>query len=60
MTTVKQLQAELAAAKAEINRLKQQNFSLLERLAHAPNTATSKKPTSTMISSPLTSLSLAS
>ncbi|KAG1046560.1 hypothetical protein G6F43_010959 [Rhizopus delemar] len=33
MPTVQQLQAELAAAKAEINRLQQQNASLLEQLA---------------------------
>ena len=51
--TVKQLQAELAAAKAEITRLKQQNASLLERLAHAFNAATPKKPASTLVSSPL-------
>ncbi|KAG1055838.1 hypothetical protein G6F43_002232 [Rhizopus delemar] len=38
MLTVKQLQAELAAAKAEINRLQQQNASLLERLAQDPPT----------------------
>ncbi|EIE76310.1 hypothetical protein G6F46_002781 [Rhizopus delemar] len=38
MITVKQLQAELAAAKAEINRLQQQNASLLERLAQDPPT----------------------
>ncbi|EIE87683.1 hypothetical protein RO3G_12394 [Rhizopus delemar RA 99-880] len=33
MPTVQQLQAELAAAKTEINRLQQQNASLLEQLA---------------------------
>ncbi|KAG0984388.1 hypothetical protein G6F57_010711 [Rhizopus arrhizus] len=60
-----QLQAELAAAKAEITRLKQQNASLLERLAHASNAVASKKPASTLVSSPpvsppLTSPSLAS
>ncbi|EIE90609.1 hypothetical protein G6F46_007817 [Rhizopus delemar] len=38
MPTVKRLQIELAAAKAEINRLQQQNASLLERLAQAPST----------------------
>ncbi|KAG1315296.1 hypothetical protein G6F64_000776 [Rhizopus arrhizus] len=38
MLTVKQLQTELAAAKAEINRLQQQNASLLEQLAQAPST----------------------
>ncbi|KAG0764393.1 hypothetical protein G6F16_006911 [Rhizopus arrhizus] len=52
MPTVKQLQAELAAAKAEITRLKQQNASLLERLAHASNAIASKKPVSTLVSSP--------
>ncbi|KAG0803556.1 hypothetical protein G6F20_013423 [Rhizopus arrhizus] len=65
MPTVKQLQAELAAAKAEITRLKQQNASLLERLAHASNAVASKKPASTLVSNPpvsppLTSPSLAS
>ncbi|KAG0777483.1 hypothetical protein G6F22_011842 [Rhizopus arrhizus] len=65
MPTVKQLQAELAAAKAEITRLKQQNASLLERLAHASNAVASKKPASALVSSPpvsppLTSPSLAS
>ncbi|KAG1322772.1 hypothetical protein G6F62_010057 [Rhizopus arrhizus] len=65
MPTVKQLQAELAAAKAEITRLKQQNASLLERLAHVSNAVASKKPASTLVSSPpvsppLTSPSLAS
>ena len=65
MPTVKQLQAELAAAKAEITRLKQQNASLLERLVHASNAVASKKPASTLVSSPpvsppLTSPSLAS
>ncbi|KAG0815849.1 hypothetical protein G6F18_013061 [Rhizopus arrhizus] len=65
MPTVKQLQAELAAAKAEITRLKQQNASLLERLAHASNAVASKKPASTLVSSPpvsspLTSPSLSS
>ncbi|KAG1134509.1 hypothetical protein G6F38_013156 [Rhizopus arrhizus] len=65
MPTVKQLQAELAAAKAEITRLKQQNASLLERLAHASNAFASKKPAPTLVSSPpvsppLTSPSLAS
>ncbi|KAG1545579.1 hypothetical protein G6F45_013631 [Rhizopus arrhizus] len=43
MPTVKQLQAELAAAKAEINRLQQQNASLLERLAQAPSTTVPKR-----------------
>lgn len=52
MPTVKQLQAELAAAKAEITRLKQQNASLIERLAHASNAAAPKKPASTLISPP--------
>ncbi|KAG1319783.1 hypothetical protein G6F62_011672 [Rhizopus arrhizus] len=65
MPTVKKLQAELAAAKAEITRLKQQNASLLEQLAHASNAVASKKPASTLVSSPpvsppLTSPSLAS
>ncbi|CEG70487.1 hypothetical protein RMATCC62417_06376 [Rhizopus microsporus] len=65
MPIVKQLQAELAAAKAEITRCKQQNASLLERLAHASNAATPKKPASTLVSSPpvsppLTSPSLTS
>ncbi|KAG1596801.1 hypothetical protein G6F47_007878 [Rhizopus delemar] len=43
MPTVKQLQAELAAAKAEINRLQQQNASLLERLAQSPSTTVPKR-----------------
>ncbi|KAG1313659.1 hypothetical protein G6F62_014053 [Rhizopus arrhizus] len=65
MPTVKQLQAELAASKAEITRLKQQDASLLERLAHASNAVASKKPTPTLVSCPpvsppLTSPSLAS
>ncbi|KAG1453939.1 hypothetical protein G6F55_007872 [Rhizopus delemar] len=34
---------ELAAAKAEINRLQQQNASLLERLAQAPSTTVPKR-----------------
>ncbi|KAG1175842.1 hypothetical protein G6F46_009509 [Rhizopus delemar] len=38
MPTVKQLQAELAAAKAEINRLQQQSASTLERLGQASST----------------------
>ncbi|CEG68516.1 hypothetical protein RMATCC62417_04764 [Rhizopus microsporus] len=65
MPTVKQLQAVLAATKAEITRFKQQNASLLERLAHTSNVAATKKPASTLASSslvfpPRTSLSLAS
>ncbi|CEG74918.1 hypothetical protein RMATCC62417_10046 [Rhizopus microsporus] len=60
MSIVKQLQAELAAAKAKITRLKQQNTSLLERLAHASNAAAPKKPASTLVSSPPVSRSLAS
>ncbi|RCI00238.1 hypothetical protein CU097_015725 [Rhizopus azygosporus] len=53
------LQAELAAVKAEITRLKQ-NASLLERLAHASNVAAPKEPASTLISSPPASLPLTS
>lgn len=45
---VKQLQAELAAAKVEIIRLKQQNASPLELFAHAPNTTAPKKLASTL------------
>ncbi|EIE80500.1 hypothetical protein RO3G_05205 [Rhizopus delemar RA 99-880] len=43
MPTINQLQAELAAAKAEINRLQQQNASLLERLAQSPSTTVPKR-----------------
>ncbi|KAG1148032.1 hypothetical protein G6F46_012403 [Rhizopus delemar] len=42
MPTVKQLQAEYAAVQAEINRLQQQNDSLLEWLIQ---TSTTTKPT---------------
>ena len=52
MPTVKQLQAELDAAKAEITWLKQQNPSPLDRLAHASNAAAPKKPAFTLVSSP--------
>jgi hypothetical protein len=38
MPTVKQLQAELAAVKAEINQLQHQNTPLLERLSQTSNT----------------------
>ncbi|KAG1557857.1 hypothetical protein G6F49_005010 [Rhizopus delemar] len=52
MPIVKQLQAELAATKAEINRLQQQNASLLERLAQAPSTTVPKRVPIATVSRP--------
>ncbi|KAG1638921.1 hypothetical protein G6F44_008351 [Rhizopus delemar] len=52
MPTVKQLQAELAAAKAETNRLQQHNASLLELLAQAPSTTVPKRVSTATASRP--------
>ncbi|KAG1050100.1 hypothetical protein G6F43_007608 [Rhizopus delemar] len=57
MPTVKQLQAELAAAKAEINRLQQYNASLLEQLAQAPFTTVPTRVSTATASCPPASLS---
>ncbi|KAG1046909.1 hypothetical protein G6F43_010622 [Rhizopus delemar] len=51
--TVKQLQAELAAAKAEINRLQQQNASLIEWLSQTSTvTASTHAPPATVFHPP--------
>ncbi|EIE75751.1 hypothetical protein RO3G_00455 [Rhizopus delemar RA 99-880] len=56
---VKQLQAELAAAKAEINRLQQHNASLLELLAQSPSTTVPKRvSTDTVLRPPVSPSSL--
>ncbi|KAG1047211.1 hypothetical protein G6F43_010330 [Rhizopus delemar] len=53
MPTVKQLQTELAATKAEINQLQQQNASLLERLSQTSNaTAPTHASTATVFRPP--------
>ncbi|KAG1049029.1 hypothetical protein G6F43_008620 [Rhizopus delemar] len=49
---VKQLQAELAAAKAEINRLQQHNASLLELLAQSPSTTVPKRVSTATVPRP--------
>ncbi|KAG0746041.1 hypothetical protein G6F57_005234 [Rhizopus arrhizus] len=52
MPTVKQLQAEYAADKAEINRLQQQNAFLLERLAQTSTTTASTRDSTAAVFRP--------